>query len=43
MKETSFNRLQDIIQSAGELEKRVPFKDIVLTERANEIYKEIYV
>ncbi len=43
MTESRFNRLQDIIQSAGELERRVNFTDIVLTERANEIYNEIYV
>ncbi|MCM1546692.1 MAG: ABC transporter substrate-binding protein [Clostridiales bacterium] len=42
MKETAFNRLQDIIQSAGELSRRVPFADIVLTQRANEIYQEVY-
>ncbi len=42
MKETAFNRLQDIIQNAGELEKRVSFGNIVLTERANTIYQEIY-
>ncbi|MDE7163571.1 MAG: ABC transporter substrate-binding protein [Clostridia bacterium] len=43
MKESAFNRLQDIIENAGELEKRVSFADIVLTERAHEIYQEIYV
>lgn len=42
MTESRFNRLQDIIENAGELKKRVAFSDIVLTERANEIYKEIY-
>ncbi len=42
MKESSFNRLQDIIENAGELEKRVAFTDIVLTERAHEIYQEVY-
>ncbi|MDE7087267.1 MAG: ABC transporter substrate-binding protein [Clostridia bacterium] len=42
MKETSFNRLQDIIETAGELSKRVDFEDIVLTEKANRIYREIY-
>ncbi len=42
MKESSFNRLQDIIQNAGELEKRVAFTDIVLTERAHSVYQEIY-
>lgn len=42
MTESRFNRLQDIIQSAGELEKRVNFTDIVLTQRADEIYQEVY-
>lgn len=43
MKESAFNRLQDIIESAGELEKRVSFSDIVLTEKAHKIYQEVYV
>lgn len=42
MTESRFERLQDIIQNAGELEKRVSFTDIVLTQRANEIYQEVY-
>ncbi len=42
MTESRFNRLQDIIQSAGELERRVNFTDIVLTQRANQIYQEVY-
>ncbi len=42
MTESRFNRLQDIIQNAGELERRVSFGDIVLTQRANEIYQEVY-
>ena len=42
MKESSFSRLQDIIENAGELEKRVSFADIVLTKRAHEIYQEVY-
>ncbi|MDE6790746.1 MAG: ABC transporter substrate-binding protein [Clostridia bacterium] len=42
MTESRFNRLQDIIENAGELEKRVSFADIVLTERAHEIYQEVY-
>ena len=43
MTESRFNRLQDIIESAGELSKRVAFDDIVLTKRADEIYQEIYL
>lgn len=42
MKESAFNKLQDVISLAGELEKRVPFNDIVITERAHAIYQEIY-
>ena len=42
MKEASFNRLQDIIELAGELEKRVAFNDVVTTEVANRIYNEVY-
>ncbi|MCM1438429.1 MAG: ABC transporter substrate-binding protein [Roseburia sp.] len=42
MKESSFNRLQDIIENAGELERRVNFTDIVLTQRAHEVYEEVY-
>lgn len=43
MKESAFNRLQDIIENAGELSARVKFSDIVLTERAHEIYNEVYL
>jgi hypothetical protein len=42
MKEDAFERLQDIIQSSGELESRVNFSDIVLTDRAHAIYEEVY-
>ncbi len=42
MKETAFNRLQDIIENAGELSQRVKFSDLVLTETANKIYTEVY-
>lgn len=42
MTETSFNRLQDIIENAGELERRVEFSKIVDTTRATAVYKEIY-
>jgi NitT/TauT family transport system substrate-binding protein len=42
MQKTSFDRLQDIIESAGELEKRVEFSDLVITERAHAIYQEVY-
>ncbi len=42
MKEASFTRLQDVIELAGELEKRVAFGDLVLTETAHKVYEEIY-
>lgn len=42
MKESAFTRLQDIIESAGELEKRVNFADLVLTEQAHAIYNQVY-
>ncbi len=42
MKESAFNRLQDIIESAGELSRRVAFSDIVLTDSAQKIYTEVY-
>lgn len=38
----SFDRLQDIIDSAGELERRVNFTDIVITDRAHAVYEEVY-
>lgn len=42
MTKESFDRLQDIIENAGELERRVEFEKLVDTERALRIYKEIY-
>ena len=42
MKESAFNRLQDIIESAGELSQRVKFTDLVITETAQRIYTEVY-
>lgn len=42
MKETAYNNLLDIIDNAGELQKRLPFADLVQTKRAHEIYQEIY-
>ena len=42
MQESAFNRLQDVMQNAGELERRINFADLVLTDRANQIYNEIY-
>ena len=42
MKETAFEKLQDVIDLAGELNGRVKFGDVVITERAQKIYEEIY-
>lgn len=42
MKESAFDKLQDVISLAGELEKRVPFADVVITEAAQKVYEEIY-
>ena len=42
MEESAYNRLLDIIDAAGELEKRVDFGDLVLTETAEKVYREIY-
>ncbi len=42
MKESAFTRLQDIIESAGELSKRVNFSDLVLTETAHKVYLEVF-
>lgn len=41
MTEDAFNRLQDIIDNAGELEKRVDFADLVDTSYSSAIYKEL--
>ena len=42
MTEESFNRLQDIIENAGELPKRVEFSKLVDTTRANAAYNAVY-
>ena len=42
MEEQAFTRLQDVIELAGELEKRVEFKDVVLTDAAKKVYNEVY-
>jgi NitT/TauT family transport system substrate-binding protein len=43
MSKQAFDRLQDIIEEAGELEKRVEFDDLVLTDRAHAIYEQVYL
>ncbi|MBO5328857.1 MAG: ABC transporter substrate-binding protein, partial [Clostridia bacterium] len=42
MKESSFTALQNVIENSGELERRVAFNELILTETANKVYKEIY-
>lgn len=42
MKESAFEKLQDVIDLAGELNGRVKFGDVVITETAQKIYDEIY-
>ena len=42
MKESAFEKLQDVIDLAGELNGRVKFGDVVITETANKVYEEIY-
>lgn len=41
MTEDAFNRLQDIIDNSGELERRVDFADMVDTSYSSAIYKEL--
>ncbi len=42
MTKESYNRLLDIIENAGELEKRVEFESVVDNSTAEKIYKEVY-
>ncbi len=42
MTEDSFTRLQDIIDYAGELERRVTLAELVNNDYAKKVYKEIY-
>ncbi len=42
MTEDSFNRLQDIIDNAGELERRAQMNELVDNTYAQKVYKEIY-
>ena len=42
MKESAFEKLQDVIDLAGELNGRVKFGEVVITETANKVYNEIY-
>ncbi len=42
MKESALDRLQEVMELAGELDARVKFADLVETERAHAIYEEVY-
>ncbi|MBQ8407049.1 MAG: ABC transporter substrate-binding protein [Clostridia bacterium] len=42
MTESSFNRLQDVIESAGELERRVEFSSLIDVTYANAAYGNVY-
>ncbi len=42
MKESALDNLQDIMDFAGELERRVKFDELVVTDRAHAIYREVY-
>ncbi len=42
MTEDSFNRLQDIIENAGELSRRAQMSELVDNSYAEKIYKEVY-
>ncbi len=42
MTEDSFNRLQDIIDHAGELERRAALAELVNNDYAKKVYKEVY-
>ena len=42
MTEDSFTRLQDIIDNAGELSRRVAFDELINTAYADKAYKDVY-
>ena len=42
MTEDSFNRLQDIIENAGELSRRAQMNELVDNSYAQKVYKEVY-
>jgi NitT/TauT family transport system substrate-binding protein len=42
MTKESFNRLQDIIENAGELDRRATLEELVDNRYASKVYKEIY-
>ncbi len=42
MKQSALDNLQNIMDFAGELQRRVQFDELVVTDRAHAIYEEIY-
>mgnify|MGYP002801032056 FL=1 len=42
MEESAFTRLQDVIENSGELERRVDFDELILTDAAQKVYEEVY-
>lgn len=42
MTEDSFNRLQDIMENAGELDKRAVYADLIFNDYANEVYSGMF-
>ncbi len=42
MEESAFTRLQDVIENSGELERRVDFDELILTDAAQKVYDEVY-
>ncbi len=42
MEEAAFTRLQDVIDNSGELERRVDFDELILTDVAQKVYEEVY-
>lgn len=42
MEEAAFTMLQDVIENSGELERRVDFDELILTDAAQKVYEEVY-
>ena len=42
MEEAAFTRLQDVIENSGELERRVDFDELILTDVAQKVYEQVY-
>lgn len=42
MEEAAFTRLQDVIENSGELERRVDFEELILTDVAQKVYEQVY-